>query len=102
MGSGMWWGGRKRVPILSKANESRVQNEIADFGIVLSFWWHKSHNGSRPAGSECSQTYLKLVQGCLLVIMTHYPRKTENHRELLPMAFAKICDNQILSKTPIR
>ena len=29
--------GRKRVPILSKANESRVQNEIADFSIELSF-----------------------------------------------------------------
>ena len=44
--------GRKRVPILSKANESRVQNEIADFSIELSFCWHKSHNGSRPVGVE--------------------------------------------------
>ena len=61
----MWWGGRKRVPILSKANESRVQNEIADFSIELSFCWYKSHNGSRPAGAEYRQTYPKLVEGVL-------------------------------------
>ena len=79
-----------------------MQNEIAYFSIELSFCWHKLHNGSRPAGAEYGQAYLKLVQGVLARDMTHYPRKTESHRELLPMAFAKICDNQILSKTPIR
>ena len=47
----------------SYANERRTPNEIVDFSIVLSFCWNKSHNGSRPAGAECSQTYLKLVQG---------------------------------------